>query len=91
MSSPPEVLNYIAGEWRSSTASGLLDVVNPATTEILDRVPLFPPVEVATAAEAAAKAFPLCRRTAPVERVQRPFKLKGLLIEQWPKEWARKF
>jgi malonate-semialdehyde dehydrogenase (acetylating)/methylmalonate-semialdehyde dehydrogenase len=74
-----QLLNYIDGQWRKSTAGEFLDVHNPATGETLVRVPLTPRAEVDTAAQAAATAFDGWRRTPPTERVQYLFKLKDLL------------
>jgi malonate-semialdehyde dehydrogenase (acetylating) / methylmalonate-semialdehyde dehydrogenase len=73
------VLNFIGGEWRQSTASECLDVINPATAEVIGKVPLSLSVEVDQAARVAAKAFDEWRRVPPTERVQYLFKLKGLL------------
>ena len=50
------VLNYIGGQWRPSSASEYLDVFNPATKELLGKVPLSPANEVNEAAQAAAEA-----------------------------------
>jgi malonate-semialdehyde dehydrogenase (acetylating)/methylmalonate-semialdehyde dehydrogenase len=76
------VLNYIDNEWRASSAAGYLDVVNPATAELLARTPLSPASEVSQAAEAAERALPDWRRTPPAERVQYLFKLRNLLEER---------
>jgi malonate-semialdehyde dehydrogenase (acetylating)/methylmalonate-semialdehyde dehydrogenase len=73
--------NYINGQWCTSSATEYLDVINPATTEILAKVPLSPASEVNQAAQAAAEAFVSWRRTPPTERVQYLFKLKNLLEE----------
>lgn len=73
--------NYINGEWRQSSAKEYLDVVNPATTEVMAKVPLSPASEVDEAARAAAIAQVEWRRTPPLDRVQYLFKLKGLLEE----------
>jgi malonate-semialdehyde dehydrogenase (acetylating)/methylmalonate-semialdehyde dehydrogenase len=75
------VLNYIGGEWRKSDATQSFEIVNPATTEILGRVPLSPACTVEQAVNAASTAFPAWRRTPPAERVQHLFKLKMLLEE----------
>jgi malonate-semialdehyde dehydrogenase (acetylating)/methylmalonate-semialdehyde dehydrogenase len=75
--------NYINGQWCASTATEYIDVFNPATTEILAKVPLSPTSEVNQAAEAAAEAFVTWRRTPPTERVQYLFKLKNLLEEHF--------
>lgn len=73
--------NYINGEWQKSTANENLAVVNPATAEVLAKVPLSPALEVNQAVEAAAKAFVTWRRTPPTQRVQYLFLLKYLLEE----------
>src|SRR5688572_1412117 len=75
------VPNYIGGEWRTSSAAEWLDVFNPATGEVIAKVPVSPAAEVNDAATAAAAAFPSWRRTPALERVQHLFKLKGLLDE----------
>ncbi|NET56177.1 MAG: CoA-acylating methylmalonate-semialdehyde dehydrogenase, partial [Symploca sp. SIO2E6] len=58
-----------------------LDVVNPATTEVLTQVPLSKKADVELAVTAAATAFTTWRRTPPTARVQYLFKLKFLLEE----------
>lgn len=75
--------NYIDGAWVESSASEYLDVPNPATAEILARVPLSPPEEVDRAAQAAASAFPSWRRVPAPSRIQHLFKLKSLLEEHF--------
>jgi malonate-semialdehyde dehydrogenase (acetylating) / methylmalonate-semialdehyde dehydrogenase len=83
MSTTSKILNFIDGEWCESTASEYLDVINPATAELLGKVPLSPYKDVGKAAEAAAQAYIGWRRTPPVERVQYLFKLKNLLEENF--------
>jgi malonate-semialdehyde dehydrogenase (acetylating)/methylmalonate-semialdehyde dehydrogenase len=78
----------INGEWRDSSATELLEVRNPATAEVLGRVPLSSAQEVDAAVQAASKAFPEWRRTPVTDRVQFLFKLKGLLHEHF-EELAR--
>ena len=75
------VPNYINGQWTESSSSEWQDVVNPATGEVLARVPLSDTSEVTRAIEAAAAAFPDWRRTPPEDRIQPLFKLKMLLEE----------
>ncbi len=83
MAGSNRLLNYIAGEWRPSSATEALDVVNPATVEVLGRVPLSPAAEVDQAARAAAAALPGWRRIPASERTQYLFKLKALLEEHF--------
>ena len=71
--------NYIDGHWQDSTATEWQDVINPATGEVLARVPLSDAVEVSRTIEAALAAYPAWRRTPPEDRIQSLFKLKQLL------------
>ena len=71
--------NYIDGHWQDSTATEWQDVINPATGEVLARVPLSDAVEVSRTIEAASAAYPAWRRTPPEDRIQSLFKLKQLL------------
>jgi len=74
-----KVPHYINGSWVESTSSQWQDVTNPATGEVLARVPLADRSEVAAAIDAAASAYPDWRRTPPEDRIQPLFKLKQLL------------
>jgi malonate-semialdehyde dehydrogenase (acetylating) / methylmalonate-semialdehyde dehydrogenase len=76
-----KIPNYINGEWVESSAREWSDVINPATAEILSRVPLSDAADVSKAIQAAAAAFPAWRRTPPQDRIQPLFKLKVLLEE----------
>jgi malonate-semialdehyde dehydrogenase (acetylating)/methylmalonate-semialdehyde dehydrogenase len=82
------VQNYINGDWVTSSAREQQDVINPATAEVLARVPLSEKSEVARAVEAAAAAYPSWKETPPEERIQCLFKLKNLLEEHF-EELAR--
>jgi malonate-semialdehyde dehydrogenase (acetylating) / methylmalonate-semialdehyde dehydrogenase len=73
------LMNYINGQWRPSSAADYLDVVNPATAEILGSVPLSPAGEVQEAAERAKEAFFTWRQVPAAERIQYLFKMKELL------------
>src|SRR4029453_18457708 len=74
---------YIEGQWRQSSATEILPVINPATGEQLDRTPLSTGSELDPDAHAASVAFPGWRRVPVTERVQFLFKLKMLLEEQF--------
>jgi malonate-semialdehyde dehydrogenase (acetylating)/methylmalonate-semialdehyde dehydrogenase len=71
--------NYIDGEWVDSKATDFRDVINPATTRVLAKVPMSPKDEVDDAIRAAKEAFPEWRRTPPLARVRCLFRLKELL------------
>ena len=88
MADKAEVLNYIGGKWCPAGTEQYQDVVNPATAEVMGRVPLSPAVDVNHAVEAAASAFFGWRKTAPGERVQYLFRLKGLMEDSF-EELAR--
>src|SRR5277367_6837807 len=73
--------HFINGEWVESHASEWLDVVNPATGDVLGRVPIADAAEVTGAIDAAQAAYPEWRRTPAEDRIQPLFKLKMLLEE----------
>jgi malonate-semialdehyde dehydrogenase (acetylating)/methylmalonate-semialdehyde dehydrogenase len=75
--------NYIDGQFRTSSATESLPVINPATAEELGRVPLSPASEVDAAVQAAARAFPAWRRVPVTDRIQFLFKLKNALDDQF--------
>jgi len=74
-----QLLNFINGQWRRSSAGQYLDVINPATAAAMATVPLSPVAEVDAAVQAAAAAFPAWRQTPAGDRIQHLFKLKTLL------------
>jgi malonate-semialdehyde dehydrogenase (acetylating)/methylmalonate-semialdehyde dehydrogenase len=74
-----ELLNFVGGAWRRSSAGDHAPVRNPATGETLAVVPLTPADEVAAAVEAAHAAFPAWRATPVGDRIQPLFRLKALL------------
>ncbi|MBH8576964.1 CoA-acylating methylmalonate-semialdehyde dehydrogenase [Nostocaceae cyanobacterium CENA369] len=83
MNATPILPNYINGHWCASNTTEYLEIINPATAELLAQVPLSTAFELNQAAEAAAAAFITWRRTPPTERVQYLFKLKNLLEEHF--------
>jgi malonate-semialdehyde dehydrogenase (acetylating)/methylmalonate-semialdehyde dehydrogenase len=78
-----KLLNYVNGEWRTSSAESYLDVINPATTEVIGQVPLSPAAEIDEAVEAAAAAQREWAHVPAEERIQYLFKLKTLLEENF--------
>src|SRR5437868_7262734 len=76
-----KVPNYINGNWKESKSTHWQDVVNPATGEVIAKVPLSDAAEVNATIEAAAAAYPEWRRTPAEDRIQPLFKLKQLLEE----------
>jgi len=78
-----KLTNYINGEWVESKSDEILDIVNPATQEVISKVPMSTPDEVNAAIEAAKEAFPEWRETTPLARVRCLFRLKELLEENF--------
>jgi malonate-semialdehyde dehydrogenase (acetylating)/methylmalonate-semialdehyde dehydrogenase len=77
------IRNYINGAFASASASQELEVRNPATQEILGRVPLSSAADVEKAASAARAAFPAWRDTPAPARARYLFKLKNLLEDNF--------
>ena len=73
------VKNYIAGKWRDAERTGLLDVENPGTGEVIAKVPLSTESEVDHAVEAAALAFPQWSHTPVARRVSYLYALRNVL------------
>ena len=74
-----QIFNYINGEWVEPQVSEYVDVVNPATAELMAKTPLCGKADVDAAAAAALAAFPGWRQIPAQDRVQYLFKLKYLL------------
>ena len=80
MTVPPTILkNYTAGEWVDSESTEILDVENPATGEVIARVPMSTRTEVERAVAAAKNAFVHWREVPPTTRVRYFFRLNSLL------------
>ena len=73
------ILNYIDGKWIEPKVASYVDVINPATGDLIARTPLCGAAEVDAAAQAAAAALPSWRRTPVQERVQFLFRVRELL------------
>ena len=74
-------LNYINGLWEGSLSADEIELVNPATGEVLAHVALARERETTRAVEAAAAAYPEWRRTPPQDRIQYMFRFRELLLQ----------
>ena len=74
--------NYVGGEWISAKAREVLPVPNPATEEILAKVPLSTESDVDAAVGAARKAFAKWKEMPVTERVRILFRFRERLVEQ---------
>ncbi len=59
---------YIDGEWRAPSTSAVIDVINPATEEVIASVPAGGSLDAAAAVGAARAAFDSWSRRSPDER-----------------------
>src|SRR5688572_13410556 len=86
----PETLrNYIGGHWiEASTTGRTLPVTNPATGELIARVPLSDKADVDRAVSVAQNAYESWREVPVVQRARYLFKFKELL-ERNAEELAR--
>jgi malonate-semialdehyde dehydrogenase (acetylating)/methylmalonate-semialdehyde dehydrogenase len=75
--------NYISNKWVTSKETNTTDVINPATQEVLGRVPYGSgtATDVDTAVKAAHEAYKQWREVPVMRRVQPLYKLKQLLEE----------
>src|SRR3954447_10880693 len=71
--------NYVGGRWTASASTELLDVTNPASGDVLARVPLSTPSELDAAVAAARGALPAWRGVAVPERARKLFALREKL------------
>jgi malonate-semialdehyde dehydrogenase (acetylating)/methylmalonate-semialdehyde dehydrogenase len=79
MATNQQILNYINNEWRPSQTTEFVEVINPATAELMGRTPLSTKAELDQAAQAAAEALPGWRRTPATERILVLLKIRDLL------------
>jgi len=71
--------NFVGGAWRPAAAPDALTSRDPATGEVLARVPLSSAADVGAAVEAARAALPAWRATSPLVRMRAVFALRELL------------
>ncbi len=74
-----QLSNFVGGHWKKARASRYLDVVNPATGEVMSKVPLSTKEEVARAVTQGMEAFRDWRRVPATDRIQYLFRFKNLL------------
>src|SRR5437660_9538054 len=73
--------NYIDGEWTPArAATDVLDVIRPATGEVLARVPLSGAQDVDSAVRAARDALPEWRAVSTIARARKLFELRERLV-----------
>ncbi|XP_045819325.1 methylmalonate-semialdehyde dehydrogenase [acylating], mitochondrial-like isoform X1 [Trifolium pratense] len=75
----PRVPNLIGGRFLESKSSSFIDVINPATQEVVSQVPLTTDEEFKAAVSAAKKAFPSWRNTPVTTRQRVMLKFQELI------------
>lgn len=81
MSSAPVTQLFIDGQFVNSKATEFIDVLNPATQEVVTRVPIATRAEMELAAETSAIAFKQWREMPITSRQRIMFKLQALVVE----------
>ncbi|KAL9461123.1 hypothetical protein AB3S75_004172 [Citrus x aurantiifolia] len=73
------VSNFIGGKFVDLRGSATIDVINPATQEVVSQVPLTTYEEFKDAVDAAKRAFPAWKNTPVATRQRIMFKLQELI------------
>lgn len=81
MSEVKVLKNYINGEWVESKSTETIEVINPATKEVMVNVPQSTREELDYAAQVAHETFPDWSNTAVPKRARILFKYQQLLME----------
>jgi aminobutyraldehyde dehydrogenase len=71
--------NFVGGEWVDAVEGGTMEVLNPATGEVIAEVPSGTQGDVDRAVEAAKKALPEWLETTPGERQEALLKLAAVI------------
>ncbi|KAI9755936.1 MAG: Methylthioribulose-1-phosphate dehydratase [Chaenotheca gracillima] len=80
---PIDTQNFLDNEFVSSKASTWIDLFDPATNNLVTRVPQSTDEELKAAVDSAEKAFPAWRATSVLHRQQIMFKFVALIREHW--------
>ncbi|KAF9892013.1 hypothetical protein FE257_002977 [Aspergillus nanangensis] len=80
---PIDTTNFLNNEFVTSKASTWIDLHDPATNNLVTRVPQSTDEELRAAVESAEKAFPEWRATSVIAKQQIMFKFVGLIRENW--------
>ncbi len=80
---PVDTQNFLDNQFVPSKASTWIDLHDPATNNLVTRVPQSTDEELRAAVESAKKAFPAWRATSILHRQQIMFKFVALIREHW--------
>lgn len=83
IANPIDTSNFLDNQFVSSKASTWIDLHDPATNNLITRVPQSTDEELQAAVDSAEKAFPAWRATSIMARQQILFRFVGLIKENW--------
>ena len=75
--------NYIGGVWKESLSKQVDEVVNPATGEVIARVPFSTREDLDLAVSIAKQAFKTWKKVPVPRRARILFRYQQLLVENW--------
>ncbi|MEH7119171.1 CoA-acylating methylmalonate-semialdehyde dehydrogenase [Neobacillus vireti] len=75
--------NYIGGSWKESLSKQMDEVVNPATGEVIARVPFSTREDLDIAVSIAKQAFKTWKKVPVPRRARILFRYQQLLVENW--------
>ncbi|PYI12367.1 Methylmalonate-semialdehyde dehydrogenase [Aspergillus sclerotiicarbonarius CBS 121057] len=83
IANPIDTANFLDNQFVSSKASTWIDLHDPATNNLVTRVPQSTDEELRAAVESAQKAFPAWRATSVIAKQQIMFKFVSLIRANW--------
>ena len=78
-----DLKNYVGGEWRDARTSEWIEDTNPATGQVIARVPLSTKEDVDEAVQAGLSAWEEWRETPPLSRARYFFILRDLMEQHF--------
>ena len=83
IASPEDTPYFLNNEFRASQATEFIDLFDPATNNLVTRVPQMTDAELRAAVDSAQRAFPAWRATSLLARQQIMFRFVALIRENW--------
>ncbi|KAI0478705.1 methylmalonate semialdehyde dehydrogenase [Xylariaceae sp. FL0804] len=83
VAAPEDTPYFLDNEFVASRADKFIELHDPATNNLVTRVPQMTDAELEAAVASAKKAFPAWRSTSVLARQQIMFKFVGLIRENW--------
>ena len=83
IASPVNTKNFLDNQFVESNTEVWIDLYDPATNNLVTRVPQSTNAELEAAVDSAAKAWPAWKATSLLTRQQIMFRLVGLIRKHW--------